>query len=75
MAALPEQNDCVHRGICKFRGDGMCLTECGHYAAEEKFTSTNNKSTPCYFCGRTDGTHERGRSCNRDTALDDNMWK
>ena len=51
MAALPEQNDCVHRGICKFRGDGMCLTECGHYAVEEKVTSANSAMVPCPTCG------------------------
>ena len=30
MAALIEKNDCMHRSVCKYIGDGMCLTECGH---------------------------------------------
>lgn len=38
-------------------------------------TSTNSAIEPCYFCGRIDGTHERGRSCNRDVEADNNFWK
>ena len=42
MATLPETNDCAHRGVCKFIGDGMCLTECGHYTKELLQTATNS---------------------------------
>ena len=48
MAALPEKNDCAHRGVCKYVGDGMCLTECGHYTAEEKFNSSHSPTNSDY---------------------------
>ena len=50
MALLPEKNDCVHRGVCKQVGDGMCLTECGHYISDRKFTSTNKQRRKISHC-------------------------
>jgi hypothetical protein len=57
MAALIEKNDCIHRGVCKYIGDGMCLTECGHYAMETQNTTTNNASIKdlCTSCADGNG--------------------
>jgi hypothetical protein len=45
-------DSCIHKSVCFQPGGGGCVSKCRHWLAVEKFSASNNGSTPCRFFRR-----------------------